>query len=261
MHFCRGLFLLMLLIFISRGCASPPPVEMARSPDEADPRSSRIIGFSVEGRPIECCTIGRGSVVTLLLAGIHGNEPAGTPLLVRVMNELEHAEDLPADARVLVITIANPDGLADGTRSNARGVDLNRNFPADNWRGRRSRGGETPLSEPEARALHQLILDEQPSLIVSIHQPLACIDYDGPARDLAFEMATCCDLPVRKLGGQPGSLGSWAGQTLGIPIITLELPRIASNLNADELLTRYGDALLAAIHFSPAGRPELIADR
>jgi protein MpaA len=60
-------------------------------------------------------------------------------------------------------------------------------------------------------------------------------------------MAQYCDLPVRKLGAKPGSLGSYAGETLGIPIITFELPRGASELSLELLWSKYGNTLLAAI--------------
>ena len=89
-------------------------------------------------------------------------------------------------------------------------------------------------------------------MIVSIHQPLKCIDYDGPAKELAEEMARHCDLPVRKIGAMPGSLGSYAGITLGIPIITLELPKEATNLNSEVLWQRYGPVLIAAIGYKQA---------
>ena len=78
-------------------------------------------------------------------------------------------------------------------------------------------------------------------------QPISCIDYDGPAEELARAMAAVCGLPVRKLGVRAGSLGSYAGVDLGIPIITIELPGSASRLDADELWQRYGAALEAAI--------------
>ena len=48
----------------------------------------------------------------------------------------------PADATCAIVLCANPDGVADGTRQNARGVDLNRNFPADEL----ARGHDAELS-------------------------------------------------------------------------------------------------------------------
>ena len=101
--------------------------------------------------------------------------------------------------------------------------------------------------DPESRALFDLIQVSPPHAIVSIHQPLACIDYDGPAEELAKAMANASDLPVRKLGALPGSLGSFAGEECGIPIVTLELPGVASLLEDDLLWQRYGPMLIAAI--------------
>jgi len=88
-----------------------------------------------------------------------------------------------------------------------------------------------------------------PDRIVSIHQPLSCIDYDGPGIALARRMAEHCDLPIKKLGARPGSLGSYAGLTLGIPIITLELPRSADALDEQSLWDKYGAALVAAVAY------------
>jgi protein MpaA len=210
------------------------------------------IGWSVEGRAIECTTIGEGPETVLLIASIHGNETAGTLLLDEFVNVLPARRDLLLGRRIALLAVANPDGVAAGRRGNAHGVDLNRNFPAGNWRPSGTHGRE-PLSEPESRAIHELIDQLQPTRIVSIHQPSACIDYDGPAAGLAAAMAEHCDLPVRKLGGESGSLGSYAGLTLGIPIITLELPGGASRMDATALWERYGVALVAAIEFESIG--------
>ena len=82
----------------------------------------------------------------LLVATIHGNESAGTPLLERLAERLESDPELLRNRRVLLVTVANPDGLARRTRGNARGVDLNRNFPTTNRKDTRRSG--TALSEP-----------------------------------------------------------------------------------------------------------------
>jgi protein MpaA len=75
------------------------------------------------------------------------------------------------------------------------------------------------------------------------------LDWDGPAEELVAAMAAVSDLPARRLGSRPGSLGSWVGLDLCIPIVTVELPRAADELDGDELWERYGALLRAAIAF------------
>jgi protein MpaA len=165
-----------------------------------------IAGNSIENRPIAYTVLGQGTDVTFILAAIHGNEKAGTPLVRRLERYLQQHPELLEGRRVVLMPTANPDGVARNSRYNARGIDLNRNFSTAN-RINSSRFGRRPLSEPEARAIAQLIRQYTPDRIVSIHQPLACIDYDGPSRALANRMAQYCKLPLEKLGARPGSLG------------------------------------------------------
>lgn len=206
----------------------------------------RIIGTSVQGYPLLCQVIGLGSDVTLVMATIHGSEPAGTPLVRRLAKYLQEYPELMDGRTVVLLAVANPDGMMSENRYNAHGVDLNRNFEAAN-RVLDAHSGQTALSEPESRAIRQLVLDYKPDRIVTLHQPLACIDYDGPAGPLASRMADYCDLPVKKVGARPGSLGSYAGVTLGIPIVTFEMLPTDSKLDTQTLWERYGKALVAAV--------------
>ena len=211
------------------------------------------LGKSFEGRPIECIVHGDGPDVLMVIATIHGNEAAGTPLIA-VFSEwlISHPAEL-VGRQVVIVPVANPDGFAANKRFNARGVDLNRNFPAGNWKEKQaekvSLHGHAPLSEPESRILMQVVCRYFPNRVVSIHQPLVCIDYDGPGLPLAKAMAAKCDLPVKKLGGRPGSFGSFVGETLGKPIITLELPKEAG-MDEKILWQHYGKSLIAALRFS-----------
>lgn len=209
------------------------------------------VGTSVEGRPIEQALLGDGEVTVLLIGGIHGNEEAGTPLLEHLAEVVSSGVEPPpwmANRRVAVLPRSNPDGLAASTRHNARGVDLNRNFPSRNF-GTARHGGTEPLSEPESRVIHRLIDELAPARIVVFHMPLELIDYDGPARGLARAMGAVSPLPVRRLGARPGSLGSYAGVDLGIPIVTVELPPSARGLELEESWALYGPLILAAIEY------------
>jgi len=206
----------------------------------------RTVGRSVQNRPIESIVLGQSYDVTFILAAIHGNEPAGARLAERLAGHLQKHPELLQGRQVVILPVANPDGIARATRFNANGVDLNRNFATSN-RQNSAQHGYAALSEPEARVIHQLIQQYRPDRIVSIHQPLTCIDYDGPATALASHMAQHCDLPIRRLGAQPGSLGSYAGLALRIPIITFELPANAEQLDLESLWRRYGPALVAAV--------------
>jgi protein MpaA len=247
-----GLVALVSLFLLAGGCASAPdtpPEERGVLPAPVD---RFTIGRSVEGTEIEAIRLGKGPETVLILATIHGDEAAGTPLLRDLATHLATHPEILEQRSVILIPLANPDGFAHGTRTNAHGVDLNRNFPAGNF-SRSESHGSAALSEPESTALYDLIEREKPHRIVSLHQPLTCIDYDGPGAAIARAMAAKTDLPVKQLGGRPGSLGSYAGITLGIPIITVELPASASAMDPGELWKRYGPMLVAAVTADAGG--------
>ena len=185
------------------------------------------IGQSVEGRPIEMVRFGRGTSPVLVMAAIHGDEPTGKFVADRLIERLTS----DGAANVVVIPCANPDGLDADRRTNANGVDLNRNFPAANWKHThpgRNFGGTAAVSEPETAALLEVFIAITPRLIISIHSmDKPCDNYDGPGEAIARLMSRHNHYPVRDNIGYPtpGSLGSWAGIDRHIPIITLELPR------------------------------------
>ncbi|HLD34826.1 MAG TPA: DUF2817 domain-containing protein, partial [Patescibacteria group bacterium] len=185
-------------------------------------KKNYTIGRSVEKRLIRLSVLGNGENTTLFIAAIHGDEPAGTSLAAQLEKYLVDHRKLLKDKKVLIIPIANPDGFAAQTRSNANGIDLNRNFNADN-RANNNRNGYFALSEPESEAIYKIIEKYQPQKVVSIHQPFACIDYDGPAAELAAIMSERCGLEVKKLGALCGSLGSYVGIEKNTAIITVEL--------------------------------------
>jgi protein MpaA len=91
--------------------------------------------------------------------------------------------------------------------------------------------GAHPLSEPETQTLSRAIEQLRPSVIVAVHQPFKCVNWDGPAEALAQEMSAACGYPAVASVGYPtpGSFGSKYGVDLNLPVITLELPRPATD--------------------------------
>jgi len=233
------------------GCQEPTPYpQFSEMPPSAIALLGQhhIVGASVRNSPIMTQVFGQGPDVILIMATIHGNEPAGTPLLRSLAKHIRSHLQILNGRTIVLLPVANPDGFAQNARHNTNGVDLNRNFAASN-RINTATTGQSALSEPESRAISQLIEQYTPDRIITIHQPLACIDYDGPAKNLATRMAQYCDLTVKKLGARPGSLGSYAGVTLGIPIVTFEMRASDSQLTTSSLWRKYGKALLAAITY------------
>jgi murein peptide amidase A len=201
---------------------------------------------SVEGRPLAWRALGADDApAVLLLGGIHGDEPMGTRLLERFAAELEPV----AGKRVVIAAACNPDGLARGTRENARDVDLNRNFRAASWT-RGGKRGRAPLCEPESRFVAHLVETLRPTHVVTVHAPFRCVNWDGPAEALARLMGDANGYELRPSIGYPtpGSLGSWVGHDLSIPIVTLELPRGEAE---DGFLRENRAALMAALRWSP----------
>jgi hypothetical protein len=173
------------------------PSETPASSTEPSFVRHEVIGTSVEGRPIEVTSYGRGDTHVLFVGGMHGGyEWNSTLLAYTFMDHLEaHPEFVPDDMTIAVIPSLNPDGtfavigkegrfaIGDvpddegpiGTgRLNAHEVDLNRNFdckwqPESTWRSEVVSAGTAPFSEPEAAALRSFIQEYAPKAVVFWH--------------------------------------------------------------------------------------------
>lgn len=213
-----------------------------------------ILGYSVMGREIKARVYGNGPEPVLIVGAIHGDEPESGELVEKYWEHLDNHPEMYDGLTLWIVKYLNPDGVQLGTRQNANGIDLNRNFPASNFsiaeRGRYY-GGSRPLSEPESLCLYVLMITVRPSRILMIHTPLNKINWDGPADELAYLMHEASGLPLAPDIGYPtpGSFGSWAGIDRGYPVITLELP--SGNISGDSLL----DKLILTLDVFTANQP------
>jgi protein MpaA len=157
---------------------------------------------------------------------VHGNEPAGVRVARRLINSA------PArNAAIWVIPSLNPDGIAAGTRGNARGVDLNRNFPFD-WQplGGLEYSGAHPLSEPESRTARRLILRVKPDITIWFHQPFDLVDRSGGDPMIELRFSQLVGLPLVRLKRYPGSASSWQNHALPkSTAFVVELPYVVSD--------------------------------
>lgn len=191
----------------------------------------------------------------LVIGGIHGDELTAVSIVFRWLDLLQQPGGDADQYHWRVIPVLNPDGLLakPPTRVNARGVDLNRNFPTSNWikeapryweaktrRDPRRFPGKAPASEPETRWLHEEITRFKPDVIVSIHAPYGILDFDGPVTGV--EAPTRFGrLHLNRVGVYPGSLGNFGGLKEGIPVVTLELPHALKMPTEAELANVWQD--------------------
>ena len=119
-----------------------------------EPLTWKSVGRSSGGRPIEMLQLGRGTQHLILMGSLFGNERDAVEFVESVTELLHREPQRLADYSLVVIRTPNPDGLAEGTLTNSRGVALNRNFPSSNFFTQRT--AETGLleaSEAETQAL------------------------------------------------------------------------------------------------------------
>ena len=190
---------------------------------------------------------------TILFIGVfHGDEPEGEFLVQNLMTEVKSNTELIKNKRILFIPVLNPDGKELKTRGNSNGVDLNRNFPTQNWEQSREKdsyySGKSPVSEVETRFLVDVIEEYNLGLIVTLHTPYRVVNYDGPAKEVAELISTYTSYPVQEDIGYPtpGSFGTYAGIERNIPTITLELPE---NVELNKLWSENKQALIEVIKF------------
>lgn len=174
----------------------------------------------------------------LVLGAIHADEISAISLTFRWLDfaDRQPHDSLVRDYRFLFYPLINPDGfhIKPRTRTNSNGIDINRNFETKGWNRtahsywrnkassdpRRFPGGKAG-SEIETQTVQKTVETFKPQLIISVHAPYKVLDHDGP---VTFTDTGLSPLPVRKLGGFPGSLGTYAGIERNTPVITPELP-------------------------------------
>ena len=193
---------------------------------------------SVRGRPLLVRDVkpDDARLRVLVVGGIHGDELSSASMALHwIKLAMVPPADTPNPVHWRFIPALNPDGLmaSPPQRVNANGVDLNRNFPTPNWardavpywekrtrKDPRRWPGRAPLSEPEARYLHDQMDSFKPNLIVSIHAPYGVLDFDGPS----VPPSKLGRLYLDQVGIFPGSLGNYGGVHKGVPVVTIELP-------------------------------------
>jgi protein MpaA len=187
----------------------------------------------------------------LVVGGIHGDELSSTSL---VFHWIALARETGAEMDWRFVPALNPDGLLSPkpSRMNARGVDLNRNFPTPNWHrdapeywAKRTKNdprrypGPEPLSEPETVFLQETMDSWKPDLIVSVHAPYGVLDYDGPS----IPPERLGRLFLDRVGIFPGSLGHYGGVHRGVPVVTIELKSANSTPTSAEMRQMWIDLL------------------
>jgi protein MpaA len=183
-----------------------------------------VVGRSVHRRPIVAHVLGSASAKrrVLLVGCIHGDECAGRALLAA----LEHAP-APPGVQLWLLGSVNPDGEAAGTRQNAHGVDLNRNFPYQ-WRpggGPTYYAGPRPSSEPETRVAMRLIARLRPAVTIWYHQHEDLVDMAGGDRGVARRYASLSGLRATCLPFLPGTATAWSNHNFaGTTSFVVELP-------------------------------------
>lgn len=247
-HFFKRLFVSITLgvSMLSLQAFAESDTEIELVPAQTDVKLEQFnLGFrSVQGREMVVYRLGKGQdEFVFFFGGFHGDEAQGVYMLEAFKNELLQNPDLFAGKSVFILPQVNPDGVAAKRRVNHHGVDLNRNFPTQNYRAdanpnSRYYAGKKALSEPESQLVYQLLepfverLPAEKIKIMSIHAPLAVNNYDGPAEALATAMKQYNQYPISSDIGYPtpGSFGSYYGKEKGIRVVTLETGRVTDEL-------------------------------
>lgn len=218
------------LALVAGGAVTLPasPVRAAPAEEEKAVVERVKVGESVRGRTIWAYRIGepaddprRHVPTVVLLSAMHGDEPRSRPPLLALKDGRP-----VVGAEIWLVPTYNPDGLAAGTRKNARGVDLNRNFPY-RWADLDGRyeSGPRPGSEPETRAVMRFLAKVRPDRILSFHQPLQGVDTDTKDAAFAKRVARTLGLPEKTFdcgGTCHGTMTGWYNDRFAGSALTVE---------------------------------------
>lgn len=249
-----------------------------------------VIGKSVKGREIYDFAIGNPEAETsLLVVGtLHAREYICAAVL---MQELEYYLSnynralggiTPADTlknmQIHYIVMANPDGVEISQKSyprwksNARGVDLNRNFPIKKFvsggkKGAEGYSGKKALSEPESRAVANLTLklkkDQKLQGVVNYHAMGRIIYGSCSSKKLYKDTKMMYQIAQKETGyiaayesskttSPGGQYREYVMYMLGIPSITIEVGKTWAPCSYYEYKTEFGKNKLVVLKIAKA---------
>lgn len=212
-------------------------------------QSAFSIGSSVKGRSIMAYRFGSGSSRIIYVGGMHGNEKSSVHTLNGWIDYLElNADKLPANRSIIIVPNHNPDGYASSRRTNINNVDLNRNFPSNDWQtavqmpGNQflpNGGGMSPLDQPESAALASFIQSQNPRLVLTYHAVAKVVisndagDSIGLAQKYAADSGYAFTSNASSGGtfeyATTGEFEDWLADKENIPGILVELSSMSSN--------------------------------
>ncbi|MDD3279341.1 MAG: M14 family zinc carboxypeptidase [Lachnospiraceae bacterium] len=202
----------------------------------------RIIGTSYDDRAIPMMRVGIGMETLVCTAGIHGRETINPVLLLRMIDEYANAYrthqtidgvsvfELLNRYSICFIPLLNPDGYeialhgfevianpllrklcrfrkisSESWKYNARGVDINRNFPCKSYIQQQLM--EYPASELETKALMRIFQDYETVAYMDFHSRGKIIyyyrqamphTYNSHSRHLAKNLQKACGYRLGK---------------------------------------------------------------
>jgi len=206
------------------------------------------IGTSVQGRSMTAYKFGTGPSQILYVGATHGNESNTAQLLQKWISDLiANPDKIPASRTIVVIPQVNPDGVAANTRTNANGIDLNRNFPTNDWQtvvtepdgATTNDGGPSPLSEPESQALASYVESTQPRFTFTYHSQASLVEANdaGDSDSICPQYASLARYQASyasSLGNTfdystTGAFEDWMGQKPGLPACLVELQTLTQD--------------------------------
>jgi protein MpaA len=188
-----------------------------------------VFGHSSQGLPLLAHSFGPTPAQLLIVGGTHGDEIEGVTLAFGLIERF--LENFPYSMGVTIVPALNLDGVLLKTRTNARGVDLNRNLPTKDWTAKvlnpRYPPGPSAGSESENQALVKYIDQTPLKFILSLHSYHPMILVNGNCQTEAEMMSAFTGYEVKGDVGYPtpGSLGTFGAHDRRIPTITYEIRR------------------------------------
>lgn len=215
---------------------------------------SFIFGKSASGLPIPAYKFGTSGAQVLVLGGVHGDEVEGVIAAHALLEHFDRSFDYKL--QLTLVPAFNLDGVLARTRVNARGVDLNRNLPTDDWTKNvaevRYYPGPSASSEPESQALVSFLDQHKPEFILSLHSWKPCLNINGNCRKQAEEIRKYTGYEIVETIGYPtpGCLGTFAALEREMPTLTYEIER---GLATEPILRIHVPAILEGIKVTQMG--------